>query len=233
MASTSARSRSRDLRDYVERTFRHVAETKELDFAIELDAGPAAVDLTDAQAAAAGPQEPAVQRLQVHRAGQRRAARSRRRTAGWSAGQRDARTAPSRWSPSRSPTPASASRRTSSRSSSRRSSRPTAPRAASTAAPAWACRSAARSPGCSAARSGSRARPGEGSTFTLYLPQTYVPPQTARRSLAPCRTRNRQIVRVPMPTSTPSRCRRPRLAKLGQRGRRRPRRHPARRPRRC
>ena len=43
-----------------------------------------------------------------------------------------------------------------------------------TAARAWGCRSAARSPGCSAARSGSRARLGEGSTFTLYLPADYV-----------------------------------------------------------
>ena len=40
---------------------------------------------------------------------------------------------------------------------------------------AWACRSAGRSPGSSAARSGSRARLGEGSTFTLYLPLVYMP----------------------------------------------------------
>ena len=75
------------------------------------------------------------------------------------------------------PTPASASRRTSSRSSSRRSSRPTAAPAASTAARASGWRSAARSPACWAARSASSARPGKGSTFTLYLPQTYTPPK--------------------------------------------------------
>ena len=43
-------------------------------------------------------------------------------------------------------------------------------RAAATAAPASASRSAARSRACSAARSTSSRAPGEGSTFTLYLP---------------------------------------------------------------
>ena len=70
-------------------------------------------------------------------------------------------------------TPASASPRRSTASSSRRSSRATPAPAGSTAAPAWASRSAARSPGCSAARSGSRARRATGSTFTLYLPLIY------------------------------------------------------------
>ena len=86
--------------------------------------------------------------------------------------------------PSRSPTPASASRPTSSRSSSRRSSRPTAPRAASTAARAWAWRSAANCRDCSAAKFGSSRIPGAGSTFTLYLPQTYTPPRTLRKTLS-------------------------------------------------
>ena len=58
-----------DLRDYVERTFRPVAETKGLELSVELDPRPAAVDLHRREAAAAGPAEPAVQRLQVHRGG--------------------------------------------------------------------------------------------------------------------------------------------------------------------
>ena len=53
-------------------------------------------------------------------------------------------------------------------------------RAASTAARASASRSAARSRACSAARSGSSSAPGEGSTFTLYLPQSYVAADAAR-----------------------------------------------------
>ena len=60
---------------------------------------------------------------------------------------------PRRSSHSKSPTPASASRRRSSASSSKRSSRPTPAPRASTAAPASALRSAAKSPACSAASS--------------------------------------------------------------------------------
>ena len=139
------------------------------------------VDAHRRQAPAADPQEPALQRVQVHAPGPGDAARSSRPRAGWNAGQRGRSTARRRCSRSRSRTPASASRRTSSRSSSRRSSRPTARPAASTAAPAWAWRSAASSRACWAARSAWRARRGKGSTFTLYLPQAFTPPRVARK----------------------------------------------------
>ena len=62
------RCRFTDLRDYVEQNFRHVAEQKGLGFDIELDAELPPVHRHRRQAAAAGAQEPAVQRLQVHRA---------------------------------------------------------------------------------------------------------------------------------------------------------------------
>ncbi len=102
----------------------------------------AGIDLHRRQAPAADHQEPALQRLQVHRARLGAACASARPPP---AGIRatTGSTPPRRCSPSRSRTPASASRTRSSASSSKPSSRPTAPRAASTAAPASACRSAA------------------------------------------------------------------------------------------
>jgi hypothetical protein len=91
---------------------------------------------------------------------------------------------PRRWCRSPSRTPASASRPRSSASSSRRSSRPTPARRASTAAPASASRSAASWPRCSAARSGwpacrARAAPSR-STCRCTTPA----PTASRRSRA-------------------------------------------------
>ncbi len=107
----------------------------------------------DAEAPAAGPEEPAVERVQVHAPGQRHADD---RAAPTAAGIRENETLNRATDGDRvlgDATPASASRPTSSRSSSRRSSRPTAAPAASTAARASASRSAASCRACSAARS--------------------------------------------------------------------------------
>ena len=57
------------LRDSVERNFRHVAESKNLPFHVEIDDDAAARVHQRSEAPAADPQEPAVERVQVHRAG--------------------------------------------------------------------------------------------------------------------------------------------------------------------
>ena len=232
-----------DLQGYVERTFRHVAESKNLDFQIDFDPRLPRVDVHRRQAAAADHQEPALQRLQVHapRAGDadRRAGRRRLEPR-----QRGAEPRRGRAGASRCPTPASASRPTSSRSSSRRSSRPTARPAASTAARAWAWRSAANCRGCWAARSGWSSTPGRGSTFHLYLPATYTPPRSARKAgrrpmEPPSAAPAGQAAHAALPRSRRERPWSRRRAEAagaedaataGQRVRRRPRRHPAGRP---
>ena len=141
------------------------------------------------QAPAAGAEEPAVQRVQVHRAGRRAAAASPRSQAVGPPGHPAAATMRPPWWRSRSPTPASASSRKSSGSSSRRSSRPMPAPAANMAAPASASRSAASCRICSAARSSCAARPASGSTFTLYLPLAYIGPATASRAMRPAQRR--------------------------------------------
>ena len=158
-----------NLLDMIARPFRHEAETRQSVVRGQDRSQSRPQHHDRLQAPAAGAQEPAVERLQVHRAGRRaaeRLGRDGRLERGSSGAQPGAR----RWSPSRSPTPASAFRPRSRRSSSRRSSRPTPAPAASMAAPASASRSAANWRTCSAARSSCAARPASGSTFTLYLP---------------------------------------------------------------
>ena len=110
------------------------------------------------EAPAAGAQESAVERVQVHRRGRREAQRWRRRRAAGTPTIRPCGTRP-RWWPSKCRTPASAFRRKSSASSSRRFSRRTPAPAASTAAPGSGSRSAASSPTCWAGRSSCAARP--------------------------------------------------------------------------
>ena len=97
------------LRDTVHRTFHHVAETKGLGFNVEIDPALPRVAHERPQAPAADPQEPAVERVQVHGAGLRvdeRAARDLR----LDARSPGALARPARRSRSWSPTPASASR---------------------------------------------------------------------------------------------------------------------------
>jgi K+-sensing histidine kinase KdpD len=58
--------RLEELKRYVERTFRHVAESKDVDFAIELDTRVPAAIFTDAKRVQQVAQEPVVERVQVY-----------------------------------------------------------------------------------------------------------------------------------------------------------------------
>src|SRR5207247_8180671 len=144
-----------DLEEYVERTFRPVAESKALDLAITLDPKLPKALRTDSKR---------LQQILRNLLSNAFKFTERGRVAldiapaheGWSP-DHYVLTARSRWSRSASRTPASASSPRSSRSSSRRSSRPTARPAAATAARVWGSPSAARSRACSAVSSRSRA----------------------------------------------------------------------------
>ena len=141
------------------------------------------------QAPAAGAQEPALQRLQVHRARRRPPQRDAgRRAAGAPTIRCSARRRP--WSRSKSPIPASAFRRRSRSSSSRRSSRPTLRPAGNMAAPASVSPSAANWRACSAAKSicaarRARARPSRSicrSNMSGRAPRHTLRPRPRRRS---------------------------------------------------
>ena len=147
-----------NLLDMVARPFRHEAENRRLSFEAYTRSASQPQPRHRLEASAAGAQESALQRLQIHRAGRRAPERLRgrgrleRRPPDPLKGRR-------RWWPSRSPTRASAFRSKSSASFSKPSSRPTPAPAASTAAPAWAWPSAASWPVCWAAKSSCAARP--------------------------------------------------------------------------
>ena len=164
---------------------------------IDMDRAPAGDDLHRRQPPAADPEEPALERLQVHRA--RAASRMTGRAASPTE-RRRRRVHRLR----RAATPASASRRRSRSSSSRPSSRPTARPAASTAARAWASPSAARSPASSAATIEVESAPGEGSTFTLYLPERYAGAEARDVGRVGARARRPSRPMPPLPTTPTS-----------------------------
>ena len=66
VAVEASELRFEDLQRYVERTFRHLAESKQVEFKVEPRPGAAEDHVHRHQAPAADHQEPAVERLQVH-----------------------------------------------------------------------------------------------------------------------------------------------------------------------
>jgi CheY-like chemotaxis protein len=195
----------RDLHDYVDRTFRHVAENKRIGYDIDVAAQVPRAMYTDAK------------RLQqilknllsnAFKFTDRGAVTLRVEGAksGWNPENERLNAAKTVIAFSVTDT-GSASRRRSSRSSSRRSSRRTARRAASTAARAWGSRSAARSPGCWAGDPADQ-HAGRGE-HVHALPTADVRPPPSSRARGRCRRRTcRPPPKRPRPTPTRKRCRR-------------------------
>ena len=152
------RGRFSDLAEYIERTFRQVAHDKGLEFDIELDHDLPHGIITDQRRLQQVLEESAVQRVQVHGKRPRDRSTSSRPRRDGVADNADAQAMPSRSSPSRSPIPASASPADKHRIIFEAFQQADGTiTAASTAGRDWVSRSAARSPRCSAAKSGSTA----------------------------------------------------------------------------
>ena len=172
-----------EMRQYVERTFRHMADNKNLDFHVAVDEDLPSYMNTD------------VKRLQqVIKNLLSNAFKFTERghvdlrinvaRAGWKRTRMMPSTGPATWSPSRSPIRGSGSIPTSSNSSSRPSSRPMEPQAAST----WrnglgqTLDLARNRPTPGRRDQAFEVGPGEGSTFTLYLPLDYKPNPLGKKS---------------------------------------------------